>query len=73
METFLVQVGPFSHLFYFIIKSIRVIGFHFFLFYSLKLKLPYVGRHGSTYEFNPSYWRYHDSGGFKDLKLPILW
>uniref|UniRef100_A0A5K3FUU4 Oxysterol-binding protein n=1 Tax=Mesocestoides corti TaxID=53468 RepID=A0A5K3FUU4_MESCO len=28
---------------------------------------------GPSYEFNPAYWRFRDSCGFKDLKLPILW
>ncbi|KAM7534396.1 hypothetical protein Aperf_G00000108816 [Anoplocephala perfoliata] len=28
---------------------------------------------GSSYEFNSAYWRYRESGGFKNLNLPVLW
>ncbi|CDS36555.1 oxysterol binding protein 3 [Echinococcus multilocularis] len=42
------------------------------LWFSQKTKPLQADRHGTLYEFNPAYWRYRESGGFKDLKLPIL-
>lgn len=38
-----------------------------------KLKPMDLLGNGSGYEFNPAYWRYRESGGFKDLNLPVLW
>ncbi|KAL5105815.1 Oxysterol-binding protein-related protein 6 [Taenia crassiceps] len=43
------------------------------LWFNQKLKSTKANRHGSSYEFNPTYWRLRESGGFKDRKLPILW
>ncbi|VDM35842.1 unnamed protein product [Hydatigera taeniaeformis] len=41
--------------------------------FNQKPKLANVEKRGSSFEFNSAYWRYRETGGFKDLKLPILW
>nr|CUU98482.1 hypothetical transcript [Hymenolepis microstoma] len=34
---------------------------------------PNATENGPAFEFNFAYWRYQESGGFKDLNLPLLW